>query len=416
MPKLTATVVKATAPGPGWREVWCSALAGFHLLVSPKGRKVFAVRYRTAAGYRRERLGPVDVLSVDEARSLALQRLGDVCKGRDPAGEKRAERARAKARREADSIADLADKWLADRHGGHKKRERQESTIDAYRQLLEQHVLPAFGKRSVDDAITPDEVEDWHRKIGVRTPGRANRALSCLSALMSYAAKRRLRPRGANPCANIDAFEGSSPGRFMTPDERERLERALAAAERIAIGHKGYLGNGAILAIRLMTRTGMRAGEVVALEWRDVDAARGVVHLRVSKTGPRTFPLGPATRAMLERVRTAAPGAVMVCASEVGTPLRNLRRAWGVVRARAELGTLRMHDLRHAYVSSAVAAGVPLAVVGEHIGHRNIATTLLYMHLRSAELRNAADIAEAAIVRESAGGEVIELRRAGGRG
>jgi integrase len=406
-------VVKATGAGERWREVWCSALPGFHLLVSPKGRKVFAVRYRTAGGYRRERLGPVEALSLEDARSLARQRLGDVCKGRDPAGEKRAQRAREKARREADSISDLADKWLADRHGGHKKRERQESTIDAYRRLLDQHVLPAFGKRRVDDPITPEEIEDWHRKIGATTPGRANRALSCMSALLSYAAKRRLRPRGANPCANIDAFEGKSPGRFMTPDERERLETALAAAERIELGHAGYLGAGAILAFRLMTRTGMRAGEVVALEWRDVDLARGVVHLRVSKTGPRTFALGPSTRAMLQRIRDANPTVEIVCASEVGTALRNLRRAWGIVRTRAKLGTLRMHDLRHAYVSSAVAAGVPLAVVGESIGHRNITTTLLYMHLRSAELSKAAELAEAAIVGESEGCQVIELRRTG---
>lgn len=425
--------VEAAEPRATWYEVGGAPLRGFHARIGPNGHRLWCVRYRVGDGpSRRERLGDVDVLSLEDARTLAMERIVAATKhGRDMAGERRAARAKAKTDRvaakleaerkaSAPTLAKLADEWLADPHGGRKKRALQPSTAKSYRELLDGLVIPAFGDRRLDepDAITADEVETWHAKMERRnperrTPGRANRALACLSALLTWAVKRRIRPRTApNPCAGIEHFDGGSPGRFMTAEERQRLEVALASAERIELGFAGYVGAGVVLAVRLLTLTGMRAGEVTALEWRDVDLARGEIRLRVSKTGPRTFPIGPTTRRLLEAQRDADPRGTVVCPSECGTPLRNLRRAWVRLLKAAEIEGLRLHDLRHAYVSSAVAAGVPLDVVGARIGHASISTTKLYMHLRSDAVRRGAELAEAAIDSESQGADVIELRPA----
>ena len=80
-------------------------------------------------------------------------------------------------------------------------------------------------------------------------------------------------------------------------------------------------------------------------------------------------------------------------AGRQGGRLSNLYQYWDPVRARADLGDVRLHDLRHSYASRALALGESLSVIGKLLGHVKLATTARYAHLmRDAEKAAAARV------------------------
>lgn len=74
-----------------------------------------------------------------------------------------------------------------------------------------------------------------------------------------------------------------------------------------------------------------------------------------------------------------------------GRPVANLDWAWVMIRKRAELPDLRIHDLRHSFASVAVAGGEGLVLIGNLLGHEHVVTTSRYAHLSDDPVRAAAD-------------------------
>jgi integrase len=153
--------------------------------------------------------------------------------------------------------------------------------------------------------------------------------------------------------------------------------------------------------IGLLAATGMRVGEAIRLERRDMDWEEGVLTIRDSKFGKsRELPLHPSTTDALERYarfrdqqqpRPLAPSFFM---STAGTPLfyssvwltfSGLLRAAGVGERSSV--TPRIHDMRHAYAvctligwyrdEKNVAARIPR--LSTYLGHREPRNTYTYL-------------------------------------
>jgi len=91
MPKLTKRTVDALRPEAG-REIftWDNELRGFGVRLRPNGAGAYIIQYRNAEGRsRRLTLGSLHVLTPEQARGLAREKLGAVCKGVDPVEERR---------------------------------------------------------------------------------------------------------------------------------------------------------------------------------------------------------------------------------------------------------------------------------------------------------------------------------------
>ena len=85
----------------------------------------------------------------------------------------------------------------------------------------------------------------------------------------------------------------------------------------------------------------------------------------------------------------------MIAGVKPGARLSNLNNAWLVIRARAGLDDVRIHDLRHSFASRALALGESLPMIGKLLGHRKVQTTARYAHLaRDSVKASAARIAE----------------------
>jgi site-specific recombinase XerD len=81
----------------------------------------------------------------------------------------------------------------------------------------------------------------------------------------------------------------------------------------------------------------------------------------------------------------------VIVGTKPGARLTDLQPFWQRVRARAGLKDVRIHDLRHTFASTAVAAGQGLPMIGKLLGHAQVQTTARYAHLAADPIKDAAD-------------------------
>src|SRR4051794_37122485 len=95
--RLTKTLVEQTMPFDRDVLIHDSELKGFHLKITPRGKRVFYVYYRTKGArvqQRRYKIGDYPAVSVSRARELAKAVLGRVASGDDPSAERQSDRHR----------------------------------------------------------------------------------------------------------------------------------------------------------------------------------------------------------------------------------------------------------------------------------------------------------------------------------
>ncbi len=149
----------------------------------------------------------------------------------------------------------------------------------------------------------------------------------------------------------------------------------------------------AIAALRLLMLTGCRKNEIVRLRWDDVDSAARELRLSAAKTGACTVPLTPAVEALLEGIARDGDSPWVIAGKKANSHLVNVDAVWNRLRAKAGLGDVRIHDLRHSWASRALALGESLSMIGKLMGHGQVATTARYAHLtRDSEKASAAKV------------------------
>jgi integrase len=191
--------------------------------------------------------------------------------------------------------------------------------------------------------------------------------------------------------------------RYLSADEEARLRSALIARdERRRSGRESanawrrerrhpefpeygkYTDHVAPLVL-LALNTGLRRGELLRLQWRDLDLGRKVLTVRGedAKTGQtRHVPLNSEAATVVREWKSTPDldGYVFVSAHDM-QPLSSIRKAWTGVLDTAGVKCFRFHDLHHTFASNLVMAGVDLNTVRELLGHKSIAMTLRYAHL-----------------------------------
>ena len=142
----------------------------------------------------------------------------------------------------------------------------------------------------------------------------------------------------------------------------------------------------AAAALRLLMLTGCRLTEILTLRWDDIDRKTGEIRLRDAKTGARMVALTPAALRVLMEIRRIPCSPWVFTGNARDTHLASLSKPWLRVRARAGIGDVRIHDLRHSYASRALALGEGLTMIGRLLGHTDVGSTARYAHLaRDAE-------------------------------
>jgi len=140
----------------------------------------------------------------------------------------------------------------------------------------------------------------------------------------------------------------------------------------------------------------MRLGELLKLQWDDIDFERGFIHVRHNPKGGKdqTIPLSHAAREVLEtHPRTDSPfvfpGRNGRQRSGISVPVNRIKQRAGLPKDFRPL-----HGLRHTYASMLASSGqVDLYTLQKLLTHKNPGMTMRYAHLRDETLRLASDLA-----------------------
>jgi integrase len=390
--RLTDQVVRQLPPpAKGNRVSYDADVPGFGCRVTAQGARSFVLNYRRKADgvERRYTIGSWPAWKTATAREEAKRLRRVVDGGGDPVGE-------AQAMREAPTVNDLAERFLAE----HVAR-RRPSTDLAYRIVLRKYILPEIGRKKVA-AVEFEDIERLHAKVSKSTPVQANRVLAVVAKMFVLAVKWKLRPD--NPAKGIARNREHQRRRYLRPDELVRLTTALAEDRNQEIAD----------ALRLLLLTGARRNEVLEARWEQFDLKAGIwskPHSATKQAREHSVPLSAPARQLLhrryEQQRSDMP---WIFPGRGDKPRRDMGYTWKRICKRASIHGLRIHDLRHSYASHLVNAGFSLPVIGQLLGHSQIATTSRYAHLYDDVQRQATERVGAIIAGKPAA-DVMPFKR-----
>jgi integrase len=303
------------------------------------------------------------------------------------------------------------DHWLPRQRGRVKP-----STFDSYRRNLEIHVLPRIGSTRLQ-SLQPSALEQLYGDL--MTSGRCDGSGGLSARTVSYIHRIVHNTLSDALDAGIVRVNAAARARPPRPHAANAPRHAWTAGELarfLAVAEQSPLG----AAWRLAAMTGMRRGEILGLRWHDVDLANARVAVRQARVAVgyevvtsspktrrvRTVDLDQGTVAALQRHRDRPVGAMvdqgvraadrdLVFRRLDGAPMHphSLSKAFDRLVAQAGLPRIRLHDLRHTHASIALAAGVPVKVVSERLGHASPAFTLSqYAHTLPGMQREAAEL------------------------
>ncbi len=293
------------------------------------------------------------------------------------------------------------------------KPSRRPATVESYAGVVERYLVPAIGRIPLA-RLEPEHVQAMLAGLeGLRGPlsdTSRRYVYSVLRIALGRAVKMGRSTR--NVCTLID--RPAVVRRELHPPTGPQLRALLegVAGDRLEALYKAAAG------------TGLRQGELLALQWSDVDLERAELTVRHTLQRGTRLPAEPKTerarrtmrlpaavvaslrehrrRQLAERL--AAGGrwqdADLVFTTSIGTALdsRNVTRYLQAHLARLGLPRQRFHDLRHAFATLLIEAGEDLGVVSRILGHADFATTAdVYAHLTPGMLTRAAERIDAVL-------------------
>lgn len=267
------------------------------------------------------------------------------------------------AEKEVPTLEQFASRWL----DGYVRANRYKPSGQAAKEtILNVHVLPALGTKKLD-AITTEDVQHLKRKA--RAPKTINNVLTTLTVLLKTAVEWGVLDRV--PCViRLLPIPKGSAG-FHDFDDYERLVIAAKATDPLAF-----------VIVLLGGEAGLLCGEIMALEWSDVDLVKRQLRIERSEwKGHVTATKGGRLRYVPLTIRLATAlrehrhlkGPRVVC-NDNGSPL-TMRLVQGLVaRAarRAGLCNVGVHVLRHSFCSHLAMRGAPARAIQELAGHQDL--------------------------------------------
>jgi len=287
------------------------------------------------------------------------------------------------------------------------------SSIETKEMIFRVHILPRLGNLRLDQvtyaviedfkvALSKSPVNNVEKTYGVKkkrakgrpvedTPSRLlspktiNNILTVLRRMLVVARKRGL----IETVPDVEWLKSEKPDfDFLDFEEAKRLVAHAEGEWRTMI----LVG----------LRTGMRIGELLALQWQDVDLVAGRITVRrnvvwghhgTPKSGkPREIPLSNDALAALKSHRHLR-SALVFCdeGGRILTDTEVRRPLWRACK-RASLRMITWHVLSHTFASHLVMRGAPIRVVQELLGHSTIMMTMRYAHLAPEVAREAVQL------------------------
>ncbi len=288
------------------------------------------------------------------------------------------------------------------------------SVIRSYARSMKLHVLPDLGGVPLADLRRTD-LQDLADRLIARgsSASTVRNAVNPVRAVYRRALDRDHVATNPTSGLRLPASRGKRPS-IVAPDVASQMLKALPAEDRVIWATAFYAG--------------LRAGELKALRWPDVNLAGGVIRVEQSwdrevggqepksRSGRRAIPIVPILRDELleHRMRQGRNGEGLVFGRTESSPFshRLLKRAARIWRE-AGFEYVTLHEARHTFASLMIAAGEDPKRLQTYMGHSSITVTFdRYGHLMPGSERESAERLNAFLERANTAARIAQIEEA----
>ena len=284
-----------------------------------------------------------------------------------------------------------------------KKQYVKTSTISAYTLLIENHILPAFGKA---DRINEADVQEFvFEKLN---SGLSQKSIKDILIVLKMILKFGVK-NGYFEYTQIDI-------KFPTQRERQEIEVLSRSNHRKVISHIQENFTFRNLGIYICLCAGMRIGEICALKWEDIDTENGIISVKKTiqrvymiegeerytelildspktKNSIRDIPMTRDLLKLLKPLKRIVNNNYFVLTNEAKpTEPRTYRNYYKQFMQEIAVPILKFHGLRHSFATRCIESKCDYKTVSVILGHSNISTTLnLYVHPNMEQKKRCID-------------------------
>ena len=263
------------------------------------------------------------------------------------------------------TFVEAADKYWALHLSKKKSAPKMKYTLE--------YLKKEFGNVTLA-SITTEKIQEFYNKRRSKTsPSTANRHLTLLNAIINKMIRLKIY-KGENPCIGV-VKERENPAReqYLESDEIAKLVSCTRKRSKTLILFAVY--------------TGMRRGEILRVDWKDINFSTNIINIDESKSGrKREVPINTDLRRVLQSLNPQKSGKVF--------PLSEKQVEYDFKHALKEssIKKIRFHDLRHTFASLYMMRGGLITDLQRILGHSDLKMTQRYAHFSPSYLRKSIEI------------------------
>ena len=263
------------------------------------------------------------------------------------------------------TFIEAADKYFDIHLSKKKSAKKTKCTIECLKRY--------FGNKPLARITTADIQEFYNKRMAETTPSTANRHLTVLHAIINKMLRLKLY-RGENPCIGV-AKHKDNPARtnYLT---KEQIRDVLT-----------YISERSQNMVAFAIGTGMRLGEILRLDWKDIDLTNNIIHIYISKSGyQREVPIMPSLKELLLKMEPKPYGKVFnISVKQVTADFKQALEQAGIT-------DICFHSCRHTFASHFMMSGGSITDLQRILGHSDLKLTQRYAHLSPTYLRKSIEV------------------------